>query len=55
LQGVYGGLQMVVIGGVAAGSAMGLVMAFNHISDSSDGAIFGGRAAQFLPVGDNQL
>ncbi|KEZ42991.1 Vacuolar iron transporter [Scedosporium apiospermum] len=55
LQGIYGGLQMVVIGGVAAGSAMGLVMAFNHISDSSDGAIFGGRAAQFVPVGDNQL
>ena len=29
-QGCYGGLQMVAIGSIAAGAAMGLVKAFNH-------------------------
>jgi vacuolar iron transporter family protein len=31
LQGVLGGVQMVVVGGAAAGAAMGLVKAFNHV------------------------
>ena len=29
-QGCFGGLQMVIIGSIAAGAAMGLVRAFNH-------------------------
>lgn len=40
LQGAIGGVQMVVIGGVAAGAAMGLVMAFNSISNPKDPHIF---------------
>lgn len=38
-QGVCGGLQMVVVGGVAAGAAMGLVMAFNTLSESDNGSL----------------
>ncbi|KAL2854351.1 vacuolar iron transporter Ccc1 [Aspergillus pseudoustus] len=34
-KGVFGGLQMVLIGGVAAGSAMGLVKGFQALADSS--------------------
>ncbi|KAL3453893.1 VIT family-domain-containing protein [Aspergillus insuetus] len=34
-KGVVGGLQMVLIGGVAAGSAMGLVKGFQALADSS--------------------
>ncbi|KAK5661989.1 hypothetical protein OQA88_10100 [Cercophora sp. LCS_1] len=34
-KGVYGGVQMVVVGGAAAGAAMGLVKAFDRISHSS--------------------
>ena len=38
-QGVCGGLQMVVVGGVAAGAAMGLVMAFNMLSEADSGGL----------------
>lgn len=38
-QAVCGGLQMVVVGGVAAGAAMGLVMAFNTLSDPEGGGL----------------
>lgn len=34
-QGCSGGLQMVVVGGAAAGAAMGLVKAFDSIADAS--------------------
>ncbi|KAL2810703.1 vacuolar iron transporter Ccc1 [Aspergillus granulosus] len=34
-KGIVGGLQMVLIGGVAAGSAMGLVKGFQALADSS--------------------
>lgn len=43
-QGVCGGLQMVVVGGVAAGAAMGLVMAFNALSESNGGGLSGGQS-----------
>lgn len=33
-QGVFGGIQMVIIGGAAAGAAMGLVKTFNGLVDS---------------------
>lgn len=54
-QGIVGGIQMVVIGGVAAGAAMGLVMAFNSISDPNNPIFFGSRIVQFAPSGDGQL
>lgn len=38
---VLGGLQMVVVGGVAAGAAMGLVMAFNMLSEADGGRLSG--------------
>lgn len=34
-RGLVGGLQMVLVGGVAAGSAMGLVKAFSMLASSS--------------------
>jgi vacuolar iron transporter family protein len=33
-EGCFGGLQMVIIGSIAAGAAMGLVRAFNHNVDT---------------------
>lgn len=33
-QGVFGGIQMVIIGGAAAGAAMGLVKTFNELVDT---------------------
>jgi vacuolar iron transporter family protein len=33
LQGLWGAIQMVIIGGAAAGAAMGLVKAFNSLAD----------------------
>lgn len=33
LKGIWGGVQMIIVGGAAAGSAMGLVKAFHAISD----------------------
>ena len=36
-KGARGGVEMVVVGSVAAGAAMGLVMAFDHISSANPG------------------
>ncbi|PKS12868.1 hypothetical protein jhhlp_000208 [Lomentospora prolificans] len=55
LHGLFGGLQMVIVGGVAAGAAMGLVMAFNRMSDSADPVFFSGPVVHFAPAGDGQL
>lgn len=38
LKGVRGGVEMVVVGSVAAGAAMGLVVAFDHYSGANLGA-----------------
>ena len=40
--GVVGGVQMVIVGGVAAGAAMGLVMAFSQLSGSDGEGLSGG-------------
>jgi VIT1/CCC1 family predicted Fe2+/Mn2+ transporter len=40
-EGIWGGLQMVVIGGVAAGAAMGLVMGFNRLSECGGSSLEG--------------
>ncbi|SPO02670.1 related to uncharacterized membrane protein [Cephalotrichum gorgonifer] len=42
-EGVAGGAQMVVVGGVAAGAAMALVMAFNRLSEPDGGGGGGGE------------
>jgi VIT1/CCC1 family predicted Fe2+/Mn2+ transporter len=39
LRGVKGGIEMVIVGGVAAGAAMGLVIAFDHNAGRSSGAV----------------
>jgi hypothetical protein len=38
LKSIRGGLEMVLVGGVAAGAAMGLVMAFDRQRDGRAGA-----------------
>ena len=50
-QAVVGGLQMVVVGGVAAGAAMGLVMAFDAMSGSGRGGLSGGLSGGFVTGG----
>lgn len=40
--GVVGGVQMVIVGGVAAGAAMGLVMVFSQLSGSNGEGLSGG-------------
>lgn len=44
-RGLIGGFQMVLVGGVAAGSAMGLVKGFSMLASSSDGGD-GGNGGQ---------
>ena len=43
-QGVFAGLQMVVVGGVAAGAAMGLVVAFNMLLEPGGEGLTGSLA-----------
>lgn len=38
-KGARGGVEMVVVGSVAAGAAMGLVMAFDHNSSAKPGGV----------------
>ncbi|TDZ29018.1 Vacuolar iron transporter cccA [Colletotrichum spinosum] len=42
-QGVVGGLEMVIVGGAAAGAAMGLVKAFDQLAQSDDASALAKR------------